>query len=298
MGAGGDLRIDRCLIYFRDHFGRPPTTGSGRRVFRDGEELERRIGRRFPAFRPFLLVMAIVVIGVAGCSRVGPTGTTVTETIELSYFDAVSIVGRWDVQLEFGEAIAVEVEGDSGILAGLSAQVKDQTLRPVLTGVPADNTPRARIILTAATGLSFDGPIEAVFSGTLRTEDVEIVLLGSANFRIDELDAGRVALHVAESSSLAAKGRAESVNVVADRKSVIFLDELDVGAMSVELRDESVLLARVSQSLDGTASGESVVYATGEIASVNISRTGGACFFEVDEIGPEMRAAVDTRPSC
>ena len=242
--------------------------------------------------------MAVLGVGLAGCSRAGPTGVRVTDTIEFGYFTAVSIVGRWDVELDFGEAVAAEVEGDSGILAQLSARVEEQTLHLALRGGSSEDPARARISLTAGTGLRFDGPIEAVTAGTLRTADVDILLLGSANLRIEDLDAGRVVVHVAGQSSLSARGKAESVTVVADGDSVAYLDELDIGTLSLELHDGSVILARVSTSVDGTASGGSAVYVTGVVTSVNVSRTGGSCVIRVDEIGSELRQMVGAGPPC
>lgn len=244
------------------------------------------------------MTLVLVAFGCAGCARAEPTGIMVSETLELGQFNAVSIVGSWNIHLAFGEEARVEIVGDAGILAKKSVRVEENKLYLALRRVSPENAARAYISLPTGTELSFDGPISATTSGSLRAGVVRIVVLGSASLFVNDLVADQASVHVAEGSSLSVRGSAQSLSLVVDRDSTVFLDELKVGNLSLELRGGSVVTVRVSEGLDGTASGGSAVYVTGAVPSVNVTTRGGACVIHVEEIGPDLRQSASRGPSC
>ena len=123
-------------------------------------------------------VSLAVLLVLSACGVVSGSGHVVTETREVSGFTRIDLAGSGEVTIEQGDAESLTIEADDNVLARLTSEVSDSTLKldkkPGIT-INTRNPVRYRVTVKDLTGVSVSGAGTVPAQGmTLQTLAVEI----------------------------------------------------------------------------------------------------------------------------
>jgi hypothetical protein len=158
------------------------------------------------------VLLVLFLLPSLACSVVIPTSTNavrgsgniVTETVDVSNFDSVSLEISGDVYIEQGEAESVTIEADDNILPLLETKVSGKEL--ILTAKPNQNINPSRKIVYRITvnnlrGISLDGSGNFYIS-PIQSDSMDISLLGSGDINFDDIETGKLALDLNGSGNI------------------------------------------------------------------------------------------------
>jgi hypothetical protein len=160
-----------------------------------------------------LILLVLFFIPSLACSVVIPTSTNavrgsgdiITETVDASNFESVSLEISGDVYIEQGQAESVTIEADDNILPLLETNVRGKKL--ILTAKPNQSINPSRKIVYRITvkdlrGISLDGSGNFYIS-PIQSDTMEISLLGSGDINFDDLETGKLAIDLNGSGNIA-----------------------------------------------------------------------------------------------
>lgn len=229
-----------------------------------------------------LLVAAAIV---AGCTEavIDGSGNVVTESRDVSGFDAVALGGTGVLTITVGQEETLTVTADDNLLEHIETKVEDGRL---LIGRKRDSQrldlrPSAPILydLTVvelgAIAVSGSG---SVFAKALAGEDFSIAVSGAAEIGIEELTAGRLTVAISGSGDVSLGGRA------------------DVQAIAVsgsgEYRGDALVSERAECGISG--SGHVTVWVEGEL-DASISGSGSVSYYGEPDVRREVSGSGSIR---
>ncbi len=159
-----------------------------------------------------LLLIALLFIPSLACSIVIPanpnaikgSGNIVTQTLDVSNFNSVTLENSGDVYLEQGQTESVTVEADDNILPLLETKVVGKEL--VLSTKPNTSINPSqkivyRITVKDLSRISLDGSGNFYVS-PIQSDSMEISLQGSGNINVDDLSTGRLSMNLDGSGNI------------------------------------------------------------------------------------------------
>lgn len=136
---------------------------------------------------PLYAACLAVLLVLSACGVVSGSGHVVTETRQVSGFTAIDLAGAGEVTVEQGGAESLTIEADDNVLARLTSEVSDSTLKldkkPGIT-INTPNPIRYRVTVKDLTGVivSGAGSVSAQ-QMTLRMLAVQISGSGTVDIR-------------------------------------------------------------------------------------------------------------------
>lgn len=182
-------------------------------------------------------------------------GPLVTETREVSSFDAVEIGGGVHVRLQVGEPQKVELEAEQNILDILDTVVEDGTLR--IDNRDSYSSPRGVTLTVVVPSLS------------------GIELSGGADGRAEGINAASLSVNVSGGAELQASGQVDRLDLTVSGGGQAHLDDLQAGNVQLDASGGAEAEVRASESISGDASGGATVRTSGD-ATVDVTSSGGA----------------------
>jgi len=237
-----------------------------------------------------LLTLALAPVGCGGLFDSGETisasGQLVTESYDFTGFSDVEASSAFDVEIESGDAFAVEVTVDDNIVEFLDVNRSGDALRIGLKGSNSYRNPTLqaqvtmptldRIKLTgassaAADAFSSDDRFEVDVSGASSVRCSNIVS-GSATFKLQgassvecrDLETGDVSADLEGASRIDLTGSGQDADLKAQGASKISMGDLTVADANVELSGASEAAINVSGALDVDLAGSSDLTYVGE----------------------------------
>jgi hypothetical protein len=226
--------------------------------------MERRVYlklRRDKGVKHFLVV-SILVLLVAGCAGVVPTGDTITgsgqlvsRSFDLAGFSRIDANNAAQVEVTRGEAFRVDVEVNDNLEPRLDVAVRGNTLHIALqNGSYRSVTLRAQVTMPELTGATLDGA--STLRGELAGEDMALNLNGSTRATLTGI-AGRVTIDI-------------------NGGSQALLSNLTAGEVEVNANGGSRVEIKTSGAVRGTANGGSTITVGGSPSSVDVETEGAS----------------------
>jgi hypothetical protein len=154
-------------------------------------------------------------------SFVGPgergSGNVVTETREVSGFDAVTVSYPAQVVIKQGSAESLEIEAEDNLLPNLKTQVKNGTLdifyrRENGKHVNPTKTVQITIVVKDLSDVEFTSAGELIIEN-LETENLDVSLSGAGNVDLDQIDVETLKVSLSGAGSATASGTADSLDL-------------------------------------------------------------------------------------
>ncbi len=206
-------------------------------------------------FFVILFFLPSLACGAFASSSVNGSGKIVTQTVDVSNFDRVSLDGSGDVYIEQGETENLTIETDDNILPWLDTRVKANEL--VLSMKPGQNINPSRDIVYRLTvkdlnGISLQGSgnffIETLESNNtkilvsgsgdvlikgLTATSLSIDLLGSGNITVDDVHVNTVDTSVKGSGDIKLEGKATSQKVAVSGSGNYLAEDLETTSADI-----------------------------------------------------------------
>lgn len=228
-------------------------------------------------FLKFLIILGFVpslacgVFSNALLNTVEGSGTIVTETVDVSNFDRVSLDASGDVYIEQGDSESLTIEADDNILPLLDSRVRGSQL--ILSAKPNVSMNPSRPIVYRLTvkdlsGFDLNGSgncfVESIKSDEIRlsingsgNKDIEklvsntlsLDLRGSGNIDIEELDVTDIVASIDGSGDITLNGTAASQQISINGSGNYLAGELESTLADIKIPGSGNLTVWVQDQL-------------------------------------------------
>jgi hypothetical protein len=168
-----------------------------------------------------LFFLLFTVLTITSCDQTSGSGNIITETRTTGSFDAISVGGSFDVEVNMGDVLSVKVEADDNIMKYIETRVSGNTLKirtekmhnysnvhmkvyitvPSLTSISTSGSAdvEAMNILSSNSKLSFKASSSSSIKATVNAPEIESDASSSASIVLR----GKTQIHKSEASSSA-----------------------------------------------------------------------------------------------
>ena len=156
-----------------------------------------------------------------GESFIGPgergSGNIISQTREVSGFDAVSVAYPAQVLIKQGNAESLKIEADDNLLPNLKTQVRNGTLeifykRESGKHVNPTKTVKITIVVKDLTNVDFTSAGELTVEN-LKTDALDVSLSGAGNIKLDKILVKALSVSLSGAGSSTASGTADDLNL-------------------------------------------------------------------------------------
>ena len=154
-------------------------------------------------------------------SFIGPgergSGNVISQTREVSDFEAVSVSYPATVLIKQGNAESLKIEAEDNLLPNLKTQVKNGTLeifykRENGKHVNPTKTVKITIVVKDLTNVDFSSAGELVVEN-LKTDNLDVSLSGAGNIKLDKILVKALSVSLSGAGSSTASGTADDLNL-------------------------------------------------------------------------------------
>ncbi len=189
-------------------------------------------------------------------NHVTGSGNVISETRNVSGFDAVVLEGSGDVNVAFGSEESVVVESDDNIVPLIETTVQNGKL---VIGIKGNTS------ITTQKGIHVNITMKSMQGVSLK---------GSGNIKVSSLVGKNVSVDLSGSGTITMEGTADSVDISLPGSGNIYCDGLKARSATVSLNGSGNISVYASDSLDATLRGSGNIRYSGNPAQVNKSVTG------------------------
>jgi hypothetical protein len=218
-----------------------------------------------------LLFLPSLACGAFTTNAVIGSGEIITQTIDVSGFQRVTLEGFGDVFIEQGQTESLSVETDDNILPLLDIRVRGSEL-----------------ILGTKNGVDVN-PSKGI-TYTLTVQDLDdITLAGSGAFHVGSLSSGNFGISVSGSGDVNLSGlEAEALSIRLNGSGNIFVENVDVQAVDSSLQGSGDIKLEGQADTQKVRMGGSGNYLAGDLqtntADVNVPGSADVTVWVEDEL--------------
>lgn len=208
------------------------------------------------------------------------SGNVISQTREVSGFDAVNVAYPAQVLIKQGKAESLKIEAEDNLLPNLKTQVKNGTLeifykRENGKHVNPTKTPIITIVVKDLTNVDFTSAGELTIDG-LKTNALDVSLSGAGNMKLDKILVKALSVSLSGAGSSTASGTADDLNLTISGFGDFKGPDLHSQDARVDISGAGSATVWVDNNLDAEISGAgSVSYYGSASVTKQISGVGG-----------------------
>jgi hypothetical protein len=219
-----------------------------------------------------MLAVLIAAVFAAGCIQQVPvrgSGNVVTETRDVSGFNAVALGGQGVLTITVGETEALTVTADDNLLEYIETKVEDERLTIGWTREAwrMDFRPSASIkydlTVVDLEALAVSGSA-SVRAKALAAEDFNVAVNGSADIEIGNLETGTFSVAISGCGDVTVAGEADAVAIAISGSGVYRGGELASRSASCAISGSGDVTVWAEEELEVGVSGSGAVAYYGE----------------------------------
>ncbi|HLO13339.1 MAG TPA: head GIN domain-containing protein [Anaerolineales bacterium] len=160
-----------------------------------------------------LLLIVLFFLPALACgsfttNSVVGSGNIVTQTIDVSQFDRVTLTGLGDVYLEQGQSESLSVQADDNLISLLDIKVRGKELtlgtKPNFDLNPSESI-KYNLTVKDLNSVSLSGSGN-FYVGAIKSSDLAVSIHGSGNIDIKDLNTGNLSIDLNGSGNVAIEG--------------------------------------------------------------------------------------------
>ncbi|MDJ0756456.1 MAG: head GIN domain-containing protein [Ardenticatenaceae bacterium] len=236
-----------------------------------------------------LSLLVIIFLLVTGCTFgdvIRGSGNLVTESREVSDFNAVHLSGMGEVIITQSGEESLVIETDDNTLPYVTSEVRGQTLYLGFDNSEFRMFDPTLLVFTInveeleGLGISGSGNIKM---GELETDDLEVNLSGSGSVTVDSFTAETTVVNISGSGDVEMAGEADRQTVDVSGSGSYRAEDLRSETVNVEVNGSGNATVWATESIDINLGGSGSVSYYGNPA-VNTSKSGSGV---VKDLGPK-----------
>lgn len=204
-----------------------------------------------------LFVVALIAVSLAGCNitinktivGVQGSGTSATESRDVDDFDAISIEGFGNVNVDVGQEKSLTITGDDNLL-------------PLIESTVANGK------LTIRPKESINPKTEMVFDITVPNLN-NVELSGAAKFELNNIDSESFELEMHGAGKVAANGTAAELDVEVNGASSVDLKKLEAAEVKIEMNGAASGKVHASESVNAEINGVGTITVYGNPSKID-----------------------------
>jgi hypothetical protein len=225
-----------------------------------------------------LFFIPSLACGVLSMNTTRGSGNIMTQTVEVSDFNSVSLEGSGDVYIQQGKTESLTIEADDNILPLLETKVRGSEL--VLTTKPNQNIDPSQKIVYRVTvkdlkGVSLKGSGN-FYIDPVKSDSMDVLISGSGDIKFKDLSTGKL------STDLNGSG-----NIIADKLAAEAVDASIKGSGDTRLAGKA---GPQTISFDGSGN-----YLAGDLetpsANIDIAGSADVTVWVTDELNAQINGS-------
>ena len=228
-------------------------------------------------FRPLALLAVLALITAACSDIIGErgSGNLITETREVSGFDAIDLAGEGRLDIVFGDTETLVIEAEDNLMPLLTSEVEGGTL--VLGSTESIDPTEDIVYSVTAVGLD---RIRLSGSGDIVAPDAEgtrmtIELTGSGSVFLTDMDVDTVDAEISGSGDIELSGVAAQLEAAIPGSGSLNAEALSTDEADVSISGSGDAVVNVSEQLVADISGSgSIEYVGSPTVDSNVSGSG------------------------
>lgn len=240
---------------------------------------------------PIVLVLACLVMVMTACEKetispaIQPSEKITTEEKDITGFNKLVAANEFEVFITFSYTEEkVEVEANENlqdlIIIEKSGKTLELKMKPNTT-IKGDETIKIHIVTQEIIDFKLAGEVEVTMSNELITNDVVIELAGESRI-MGPVDVNGMTARMAGEAALNLSGQAKTVNLTTAGDAKVKDYDFVCQKLEAELAGESEVFLTVTETIDVSAAGESVLHFKGTGEITNQTTTGEAKVIKED----------------
>ncbi len=231
----------------------------------------------------FPLVITGLVLFLSSCekdTKVNPSGNVTTEFVTISTpYSGLEVGYAFDVKVEFSDEVKpVEIIADDNVQPYIIVDVVNEVLRIRLQDnldINGSVTLKANITAEMIKDFSASGASLIDVLDTISADNVSIYLSGASNFTA-KLEAATLLANLSGASFLSLSGELTDFDLMCSGASIVGGFEMEAANLDTDLSGASIVRLTVTDQIDITASGASILYFEGGAAINSSNLSGGS----------------------
>jgi hypothetical protein len=231
----------------------------------------------------FSLALTGLVLILGSCeknTKVNPSGNVTTELVTITApYSGLEVGYAFDVEVEFSDEVKpVEIIADDNVHPYIIADVVNGVLRIRLQDnldINGSVTLKANITTEMIKDFSASGASLIDVLDTIQADQSSIYLSGASNFTA-ALTSATLRANLSGASLLNLSGELTDFDLVCSGASIVGGFEMEAANLDTDLSGASIVRLTVTDQIDITASGASILYFEGGAAINSSNLSGGS----------------------
>jgi hypothetical protein len=203
-----------------------------------------------------VLLFLFSIVTLVSCQFTTGSGNIISENRTVSNFDAISVGGSYDVEVEIGPVTSVRVEADDNIIKYVEAIVSGNTLKINTRSNHSFSNVHLKVFITtpALKDVKASSSADVVVLGVIENSGkISFRASSSASIRA-EVNAPEIESDASSSATIALSGKTKSYDAQASSSADIKSFNLLSETASAKASSSATIELFASVSLDGRAS--------------------------------------------
>ena len=226
-----------------------------------------------------ITALLVICISCQSYPSIRGNGKIETKAFPQNNFNAVSIVGGWIADIQYGETFSIQIETDENIFPYLDISVTGTTLNiGFKSGYSISRTHcKASITMPALMQLQASGSLTGIISSFNKSADTMLIgITGSGNITARDITVNTLKLEASGSAVFSATGKAQKMTAVISGSGDIKTTGLETEKADISISGSGSAEVWVTQHLTADISGSGSVRYKGKPAiEIKSSGRGG-----------------------
>ena len=208
--------------------------------------------------------------------RIKGNGNLITETRNVSDYDAIALGGSIDVVLVKGKEGKITLEGEENLLEYIETEVKGNTLKIKVKNNTSIKFNRKFVVTVPYTDLeavSLGGSGNISNEGRIKATEFTVNIGGSGNISL-AIDADEITTNIGGSGNIKLSGKAEELSSRISGSGNVSAYDLEVNSLSAVIAGSGNIRALVKDAIDAKVVGSGSVYYKGNPDTIEKTSLG------------------------
>jgi hypothetical protein len=233
----------------------------------------------------FALITLAIGLSLFSCANIACTkgnGEILSKVVEMDGIKRIDVKGSGYVYLKQGDNENIEVKTDENIFEYVSVEINNDVLEIASHGVICPTELTYYIVVKDPDQVRLSGSSDMFIENSLNTERFEIIISGSSDILIDEINSTDLSFKISGSGDIKAAGSSNNTQISISGSGDVNIGELKTEKLDVNIRGSGDVKANVANELNTKISGSGDVRYYGD-PKVETKISGSGDVFKIND---------------